>query len=85
MFSIVTLTSSVLLPFIVQSPDDERRNFTPRPPRSIAPLVATLDKYKPDLSTAWMIGHLIFAGAMSLAPFVRSLHMATILVSMCGM
>lgn len=34
--------------------------------------------------TAWQSSHLIFAGSMCLAPFVRSLQMATIIVSVCG-
>lgn len=42
-------------------------------------------KYRPDLVTTWMYSHLIFAFAMGLTPFVRSLHMATVLVSICGM
>lgn len=84
-FSIVTFAGSVLLPWVVQSPGNERREFTPRPPHSIAPLVKKLNGYKPDLMTAWMTSHLIFAASMSLAPFVRSLKMATIIVSICGM
>lgn len=84
-FSIITFAGSVLLPWVVQSPDTERRVFTPRPPRGIAPIVTTLQAHKPDLVTAWMVSHLIFAGSMALAPFVRSLRMASILVSICGM
>ena len=84
-FSIITFVGSILLPWIVQSPENGKRGFTPRPPPKLAPLVTTLNKYKPDLLTAWMYSHLIFATAMSLAPFVRSLRMATILVSICGM
>ncbi|KAL8949211.1 MAG: hypothetical protein Q9222_004661 [Ikaeria aurantiellina] len=87
-FSIVTFIGSVLLPFVVQSPENEgkpgQRNFTPRPPPAIAPLAKFLTGSKPDLLTAWMLSHLIFAGAMFLAPFVRSLHMATVLVAICG-
>lgn len=87
-FSIVTFVGSVLLPFVVRSPDSEaksgERNFTPRPPAAIAPLAPYLKNVKPDLLTSWMLSHLIFAGAMFLAPFVRSLHMATVLVSVCG-
>ncbi|KAL8677858.1 MAG: hypothetical protein Q9186_005744 [Xanthomendoza sp. 1 TL-2023] len=90
-FSIVTFIGSIFLPFVVKSPDDNGkpspRNFTPRPPAALAPL-APLAKFfnysKPDLLTAWMFSHIIFAGAMFLAPFVRSLHMATVLVSICG-
>ncbi|SLM40064.1 Major facilitator superfamily domain, general substrate transporter [Lasallia pustulata] len=83
-FSVVTLVSSVLLPWIVKSPEDEKPGFTPRPPPSIAPLVNTINKYKPDLLTAWTFSHFVFAGAMMLAPFVRSVRFATILVSICG-
>ncbi|MCJ1252649.1 hypothetical protein MMC24_000455 [Lignoscripta atroalba] len=83
-FSIITFAGSVLLPWVVRSPEEEKLDFTPRPPPSIAQLVMTMNKYKPDLLTAWMLSHLIFAGAMSLAPFVRSLRFATILVSICG-
>ncbi|KAL8936807.1 MAG: hypothetical protein Q9216_004737 [Gyalolechia sp. 2 TL-2023] len=87
-FSIVTFIGSVLLPFVVRSPDNEaksgQRSFTPRPPPVLAPLAAFSKGVKPDLLTSWMLSHLIFAGAMFLAPFVRSLHMATVLVSICG-
>ncbi|KAL8988697.1 MAG: hypothetical protein Q9177_002273 [Variospora cf. flavescens] len=87
-FSIVTFIGSVLLPFIVRSPDDEakprQRNFTPRSSPAIAPLANLISNTKPDLLTAWMLSHIVFAGAMFLAPFVRSLHMATVLVSICG-
>ncbi|KAI4241017.1 MAG: hypothetical protein L6R40_004765 [Gallowayella cf. fulva] len=90
-FSLVTFIGSIFLPFVVRSPDDEskpgQRNFTPRPPAvlaPLAPLAKLVNTSKPDLLTAWMLSHIIFAGAMFLAPFVRSLHMATILVSVCG-
>ncbi|KAL8919152.1 MAG: hypothetical protein Q9208_006912 [Pyrenodesmia sp. 3 TL-2023] len=87
-FSIVTFVGSVLLPFVVQSPDNEtksgQRNFTPRSSPATARLANLLYDAKPDLLTAWMLSHIIFAGAMFLAPFVRSLHMATVLVSICG-
>ncbi|KAI4197520.1 MAG: hypothetical protein LQ348_002156 [Seirophora lacunosa] len=87
-FSIVTFIGSVLLPFVVRSPDDDakprQRNFTPRSSPVNAPLANLMSDAKPDLLTAWMLSHIIFAGAMFLAPFVRSLHMATVLVSICG-
>ncbi|KAL8815212.1 MAG: hypothetical protein Q9223_005635 [Gallowayella weberi] len=90
-FSIVTFIGSIFLPFVVKAPDDDAksgpRNFTPRPPAALAPLapLAKMFNYsKPDLLTAWMLSHIVFAGAMCLAPFVRSLHMATVLVAICG-
>ena len=71
------------------------RHFTPRPPpflrpivNIVLPLLQPLTPYfptkKPDLLTAWQYSHFIFAFAMALAPFVRSLGMATVLVSLCG-
>ena len=83
-FSIITFAASVLLPFVVQSPDQDRRKFTPRGPPTITPILQTINNNKPDLLTAWQWSHFIFAGGMCLAPFVRSLQMATILVSICG-
>ena len=84
-YSFVTFAASIAIPWLVQSSEQERRGFTPRPPPALAPILNIINKYKPDLATAWMFSHLMFAGAMFLAPFVRSLHMATILVSICGM
>ena len=84
-FSLVTFSGSILLPWVVTSPDEEKDTFTPRPPPSLAKVVMALRKCKPDLLTAWLLSHLIFAAAMSLTPLVRSLHVATILVAACGM
>jgi len=84
-FSIVTFVGSLVLPLLVKSPEDEQPGFTPRPPASIAPLVQGVSKRKPSLLTAWTISHLIFASSMVFAPFVASLHSATLLVAICGM
>jgi solute carrier family 45 protein 1/2/4 len=83
-FSIITFVMSVLLPFFVRSPtDDKVSGFTPRPPKKIAGIV-TVDKYKPSLLTAWTISHCLFAGSMIFAPFVRSLRAATLIIAVCG-
>lgn len=83
-FSMVTFTSSILLPWVIQPPEGEKNSFTPRPPPAIAAIATTLYSLKPDLLTAWMLSHLLFAGAMSLAPFVQSLRFATVLIAICG-
>ncbi|KAI9828668.1 MAG: hypothetical protein M1832_001771 [Thelocarpon impressellum] len=83
-FSMISLLGSVTLPWMVKSPEDEKPGFTPRPPPRIAPIMGKFGHYKPDLLTAWMISHFIFSASMILAPFVRSLKFATILVSVCG-
>ena len=68
-YSIITFTGAWLLPFIVQSPDDEP--YTQRPPQS--------------LLTTWMCGHAMFAAAMFWAPFATSFRFATVLVCLCGL
>jgi solute carrier family 45 protein 1/2/4 len=84
-FSIITFVMSVLLPFFVRSPEDEKApGFTPRPPKSIAGIVTGIEKYKPSLITAWTAAHCIFASSMIMAPFVRSLRSATLIIAACG-
>jgi solute carrier family 45 protein 1/2/4 len=84
-FSIITFVMSVVLPFFVKSPEDERGpNFTPRPPKHLAGAVSGLGKYKPSLLTAWTIAHCLFASSMIFAPFVRSLRAATLIIAICG-
>ncbi|KAI0136571.1 sucrose transporter [Xylariales sp. AK1849] len=82
-YSIITALGAWILPLLIKSPEDE--NFTRRPPQSIAPFVEKFHKYKPDLLTAWMIAHGMFACAMYLAPFAHSYRFATILVCVCGL
>ncbi|KAI9731490.1 MAG: hypothetical protein M1834_004610 [Cirrosporium novae-zelandiae] len=84
-FSIITFLASIFLPSLIRSPKPgSSRPFTPRPPPKIAPLLHFLRKCKPDLLTAWMTGHLMFAFAMAFAPFVKSFRFATVVVSFCG-
>lgn len=83
-FSIVTFIMSVLLPFMVKSPEGEEPPFTARPPAKLATLVEKAGKFKPTLLTAWTISHGVFAAAMCLAPFVQSLRSATLIIGICG-
>jgi solute carrier family 45 protein 1/2/4 len=84
-FSIITFVMSVLLPFFVKSPEDEKANgFTLRPPKGLSTVVAGIEKYKPSLLTAWTIAHCLFASSMIFAPFVRSLRAATLIIAICG-
>jgi solute carrier family 45, member 1/2/4 len=82
-YSCITFLGAWLLPLVVKSPEDD--SFTHRPPQSIAPFVERFNKLKPDLLTTWICGHLIFACAMSLAPFATSFRFATFLVALCGL
>ncbi|KPM35617.1 hypothetical protein AK830_g10940 [Neonectria ditissima] len=82
MYSMITFAGAWILPLLVQSPEDN--SFTHRPPQAIAGLLARFSKVKPTLLTAWMVGHLMFAGAMAMAPFATSFRFATVLVCICG-
>jgi solute carrier family 45 protein 1/2/4 len=85
-FSIVTFIMSVLLPWVVQSPEGEGAPaFTVRAPAGISSLASKAEKYRPSLLTAWMLSHGVFAASMILAPFVQSLRSATLIIGVCGM
>ncbi|OHE91029.1 sucrose transporter, partial [Colletotrichum orchidophilum] len=81
-YSTITFIGAWFLPMVVKSPDDD--HFTARPPQTIAPILERFNKNKPDLMTAWICGHLMFAAAMFLAPFAQSFRFATFLVAFCG-
>ncbi|KAL1590538.1 hypothetical protein WHR41_00597 [Cladosporium halotolerans] len=88
-FSFVSFGLSLILPYLARSPTDEEKSpFTPRPPRRLEPVlsrVPSLNAYKPTLPVAWLLANLTFTASMLFAPFVRSVHFATILVALCGL
>lgn len=83
-FSLITLLSSVILPFAVLSPENRKGRFTPRPPRGVVRLLKKISFVRPDLQTAWMISHIVFAVTMIFAPLAKSVRFATLLVGICG-
>ena len=84
-FSLVALAGSLFLPILVRSPAGARSKFTPRPPPLLASFLTTFHALRPDLSTAWLFSHLLFAASMALTPFVRSVAFATTLISTAGL
>ncbi|KAI1082732.1 MFS general substrate transporter [Whalleya microplaca] len=82
-YSVITFLGSWILPMIIKSPDEE--SFTQRPPQSLRKVVEKFNRYKPDLLTAWMCGHITFSAAMAFAPFATSFRFATLLVCLCGL
>ncbi|KAI5467247.1 major facilitator superfamily domain-containing protein [Mariannaea sp. PMI_226] len=82
-YSTINFLGAWILPLFVRSPEDQP--FTHRPPHAIQGLLARFSQIKkPDLLTTWILGHLMFAGAMSLAPLATSFRFATLLVCLCG-
>lgn len=82
-FSTITFAGAFILPFFIRSPDEG--GVTPRPPKSIEKVALAINRYKPDLLTAWFTGHLVFAGTMIFAPMAHSFRFATTLVALCGL
>ncbi|KAF7454052.1 MelB Na+ melibiose symporter [Pyrenophora tritici-repentis] len=83
-FSVITFVMSVLLPFFVRSPEEEETTPGFSHSSKRAPGLSGLEKYKPSLLTAWTTAHCIFASSMCMAPFVKSLRHATIIIAFCG-
>lgn len=84
-FAMTSFASSVVLPWLVQSPDDaEKPGYTPRPPQSLQSVITGARKTKPTLLTAWMLANLLFAASMVFAPFVQSVRFASIMIALCG-
>ncbi len=81
-YSTVSFISAWILPALIQAPEDE--TFTHRPPASLAPLIETFNKVKPDLLTAWVASNIVFAIAMFFTPFATSFRFATAIVALCG-
>ena len=83
--SIIATISSVVIPWLIQSPTDNGKpGYTARPPQSLEPLLKGAKWHKPSLLTAWACGCLLFASSMLFAPMVQSASFATLLLALCG-
>ncbi|KAK4961017.1 hypothetical protein LTR10_001506 [Elasticomyces elasticus] len=84
-FAIISFLSSIVLPWLVQNPDqDDSPGYTPRPPQGLQSVVVAVRKNRPTLLTAWMLSCCIFAASMIFAPWVRSVQAATLIIALCG-
>ena len=84
-WSTISFGASIVLPWLVQSPDDdEKPGYTARPPQSLATVLKNVQTVKPTLLTTWAAGNILFASAMFFAPMVQSVAFATVLVGFCG-
>ncbi|KAF3919487.1 hypothetical protein ABW20_dc0100392 [Dactylellina cionopaga] len=83
LFAVISLIGSITLPWVVQSPPSETKRRAPKI-ELVTKILEFIKPFKPTLSTAWMLSHVLFAVAMSLAVFADSLKFATVLVVLCG-
>ncbi|KAL9116283.1 MAG: hypothetical protein Q9187_007192, partial [Circinaria calcarea] len=88
LFSFISFTGSILLPWVVESPtdddDDDTSTSSKRLPRGVAKTVGLLQRYRPDITTAWGLSQMGFGLTMILAPLARSFEFATTLIALCG-
>lgn len=77
LFSLISLAGSVVLPWIVESPDDDSP--------SKHDTATLLRHYGVDITTAWGLSQVAFGASMLMAPFTRSFSFATTLVALCGL
>jgi solute carrier family 45, member 1/2/4 len=86
LFACMSLIGSITLPWIVKKPASDPQNKEPPPKYELLnKILKAIKPYKPSLSMAWMVSHILFAVATSLSVFANSLHFATVLVVLCGM
>ena len=71
LFSVISLASSIVLPFLVALPSDEPSRYRTR-------------RYHIDIATAWGVSQIAFAASMILAPLSESFGFATTLIALCG-
>ncbi|KAH0608976.1 uncharacterized protein H6S33_001204 [Morchella sextelata] len=84
MFSVVSLFSSVLLPWVVTSPEsDEFRQKDPGN-GSLANFLEAMIPFKPSLATAWICGHIMYASLMLMTLFVSTVNLAMLCVALSG-
>jgi solute carrier family 45, member 1/2/4 len=85
-FSIVATAGSVVLPWLIRNPgqDREKPGYTARPPSMLEPILSRVNFRKPSLLTAWAAGCLLFASSMLWAPLVQSVWFATLLIALLG-
>ena len=83
-YSSISLLASFTLPWLIHSPESEALRKTRSKKGILYGVCEFLEIYRPDLATAWAVGHVMFATAMFLTLFVRSVGGATFVVGACG-
>ncbi|OAL70881.1 hypothetical protein A7D00_5211 [Trichophyton violaceum] len=79
----LVLFASILLP-LVCSTESLKSTFSPTITFTIRRYFKRIHLSYPDLGTAWMISHIVFAGTMVLSPLTGSAGFATFLVALYG-
>lgn len=82
--SSISLLASFTIPCLVHSPESEvSRKKRPRE-GVLYSMLEFMELHRPDLATAWVIGHLMFAVLMISTLFIKSVMFAIFVVGICG-
>lgn len=84
LFSCVSLASSVLLPFVVTSPETNMLHKKTLRSGALARFQRMILPFKPDLATAWICGHIMYASLMLMTLFVSTVWWAMVCVALSG-
>ncbi|KAG0125170.1 major facilitator superfamily domain-containing protein [Tuber indicum] len=85
LFSCVSLAASVLLPWVVDSPESRKgvkKHIVPI--SSLERLSQKIAPYKPNLANTWIFGHIIYAFLMLTTIFIGTVGSATFCVALSG-
>ncbi|CUS11015.1 unnamed protein product [Tuber aestivum] len=85
LFSCVSLAASVLLPWVVDSPESrEHVKRHPVPASSLERFSKRIAPYKPNLANTWIFSHIAYAFLMLTTIFVGTVSSATFCVALSG-
>jgi len=82
--SSISLLASFTLPWLVHSPESEILRKSRSRQGILYGVLEFFEIYRPSLAMAWFIGHVIFAVALFVTVFIRSVAFATFVVGICG-
>lgn len=84
LFSCVSLASSVLLPWVVKSPESDGPHKHSLRGGSLANFLKVAEPFRPGLATVWIGGHVMYAGLMLMTLFVSTVSWAMVCVALSG-
>ncbi|KAI9759191.1 MAG: hypothetical protein M1835_000441 [Candelina submexicana] len=71
LFSLISFTGSIILPWMVESPAEETTQSEGADARRSTPGRSPLKRYQMSITTAWGLSQMAFGSSMILAPFSR--------------
>lgn len=83
-FSVVSLLSSIILPWVVTSPESDELHQKHPGNGSLVDFLEVIVPLRPSLATAWIGGHVMYASLMLMTLFVSTVNWAMLCVALSG-